>query len=79
MTANHPLVWYIKWCATITLIIGTAVNSFGYYPQGPIILCVGGILWTIVSGLYRDNALIVTNMTLTLVGIIGLLYNYLYA
>ena len=65
---------YLKWIATAILIIGTAVNSLGYYPAGPIILAIGGILWLIVSIIWREASLIVTNSVMTLTGLIGLCY-----
>ena len=66
----------IKWLATIAVITGTAFNSIGMYPQGPMVLVVAGILWLTVSIHWRDKALIITNGTLTLVSISGLLINY---
>lgn len=65
---------YLKWLATITLIFGTLINSLGYYPLGPIILTVGGLIWLIVSVLWKEPALIVNNAVLSLAGIFGLIY-----
>jgi hypothetical protein len=62
----------LKWIATVLLIVGTAVNSLGYYPAGPMILGVGGLFWTIVSFMWKEPSLIVTNSVLTAVTIIGL-------
>jgi hypothetical protein len=70
------LNWYLKWIATAILIIGTAVNSLGYYPAGPIILAVGGILWLIVSIRWREPSLIVVNSVMTATGIAGLVAKY---
>lgn len=67
----------LKWTATVILIVGTAVNGLGYYPLGPIILIVGGILWLIVSILWREPSLIVTNLIMTLTAIIALSYRLL--
>ena len=66
----------IKWLATIAVITGTAFNSLGMYPQGPMVLVVAGVLWLMVSIHWKDKALIITNGTLTLVSISGLLINY---
>jgi hypothetical protein len=64
----------LKWAATVILIIGTAVNSAGYYPQGPIILLIGGLVWLTVALRWREPALIVTNGIMSLTGVIGLVY-----
>lgn len=66
----------LKWAATIVLIIGTGVNSLGYYPQGPLLLLAGGILWLVVSVRWKEPALIVTNGVMNLVAIAGLAIHY---
>lgn len=72
----RDLNWYLKWTATAILIAGTAVNSLGHYPEGPIILAVGGILWLIVSIRWREASLIVVNSVMTATGIAGLVAKY---
>jgi hypothetical protein len=72
----RDLNWYLKWIATAILIVGTAVNSLGYYPEGPIILAIGGILWLIVSIRWREPSLIVVNSVMTATGIAGLVAKY---
>lgn len=69
------LNWYLKWIATAILIVGTAVNSLGFYPAGPLILAVGGILWLVVSIRWREPSLIVTNSIMTVTGLAGLCYS----
>jgi hypothetical protein len=73
----RDLNWYLKWTATAILIIGTAVNSLGYYPEGPLILAVGGIMWLIVSIRWREPSLIVVNSVMTATGIAGLVAKYI--
>lgn len=65
---------FLKWLATAILIVGTAVNSAGFYPQGPILLLLGGLVWLTVALRWREPALIVTNGIMSLTGIIGLVY-----
>jgi len=64
----------LKWIATVILIVGTAVNGLGYYPAGPIILAVGGFVWLSVSIMWKEPALIVTNVVMTLTGVGTLVY-----
>jgi len=73
------LDWYLKWLATAVLIAGTAVNSLGFYPAGPLILAVGGVLWLIVSLMWREPALIVTNAVMLATGLAGLAWVYFVA
>ena len=62
----------LKWIGTTILIVGTGVNSIGLYPLGPMIMCVGGLIWMYVGYLWKETSLIITNLTLSLVTIIGL-------
>ena len=65
----------LKWIATITLIIGTFINA-GYphlYPIGPAVLALGGAIWLVVSFMWKEPALIITNAVLTIVGIAGIM------
>jgi len=74
---NKDLNWYLKWLATAILIVGTAVNSLGYYPQGPLILTVGGLIWLVVAIRWREASLIVVNAMMSGTAILGLVWNYL--
>tara|TARA_B100000214_G_C23877672_1_gene585729 strand:- start:174 stop:407 length:234 start_codon:yes stop_codon:yes gene_type:complete len=69
----------LKWLATSTLIVGCFVNSAfpDLYPAGPILLSVGGVLWLIVSCMWREWSLIVTNSVMTVVALAGMAYYYL--
>ena len=68
--------FYLKWIATALLIVGTGVNSLGFYPAGPLILAGGGVLWLIVSLMWREPALIVTNAVMLVTGLAGLAWVY---
>jgi hypothetical protein len=69
----------LKWIATAILIVGTFVNA-GFpelYPIGPMTLALGGVFWLMVSLIWREPALIVTNIVLTTVGIGGIVLYYI--
>jgi hypothetical protein len=74
---NIDLNSLLKWLGTATLIIGTGVNSLGYYPQGPLILLLGGAFWLAVSIRWREPALIVTNAVMFATGAAGLIWAWL--
>jgi len=67
----------LKWVATGILIVGSLVNSLGYYPAGPMILGLGAIVWLIVSIMWKEMSLIVTNLIFAVVTTIGLIIYYL--
>ena len=77
MAGNVNWTQPAKWLATAILIAGTAVNSLGYYPQGPIILAVGGFIWLAVSIAWREPSLIITNAVMSITAVLGLLYKLL--
>jgi hypothetical protein len=67
----------LKWVATGILIVGSLVNSLGYYPAGPIILGLGALVWLIVSIMWKEMSLVVTNLIFAIVTAIGLIIYYL--
>lgn len=66
-----------KWIATAVLILGTAVNSVGIYPLGPLLLVLGGSIWLGVALKLKDRPLIVTNLVMSLVGLAGIFWTLL--
>lgn len=72
------LDWYLKWVATAILIAGTGINGLGFFPLGPIVLTVGGLLWLVVSIMWREPSLIVTNGIMTVTGIGTLCYSIFF-
>ena len=69
---------YLKWFATLLLIIGCGFTAFNIYPLGPIITGLGGVFWLIVSIMWKEWSLIVTNATLLSVNAIGLVYTIFF-
>jgi hypothetical protein len=65
--------WYIKWIASIILIIGICFRSTQQFPELDLILSFSGcLLWTIVSLMWKDRAMIVLNVVATFVLAMGL-------
>jgi hypothetical protein len=62
----------IKWTGTAVLIVGTAVNGMGYWPWGPLLLALGGIVWGLAAIITKDRALLVTNAVMTGVGLVAI-------
>jgi hypothetical protein len=68
------LLSYLKWTATVVLIIGGYVNAVGMV-YGPLVLFVGGLIWTWASILMKEKSLIITNFAMAIVTIYGLSQN----
>ena len=75
---KRDITFYLKWLGTAILIFGTIVNSAGFYPEGPLILAVGGIVWLTVSVIWREYSLIVVNAAMTFAALAGLAWKYFY-
>jgi len=76
LTLSKSVDYYLKWIATAILIVASALNSMGYYPIGPILYLVGGLTWLVVSIMWKEPALIATNIILASVNMIGLTITY---
>ena len=68
------LDWYIKWFASIVLIIGAAVTALDMYPYNMYFQFVGLTGWLIVGIMWKDWALIVVNSIGSLILLAGIIH-----
>ncbi len=61
LTPTHTLDWYIKWVASLVLIVGVILTSNNVFPANLIFHALGMFGWFIVGILWNDRALIVIN------------------
>mgnify|MGYP003644075729 CR=1 FL=1 len=74
VTPMYTYDWYIKWCASITLIFGMITTSQNLYPYNLFISLVGLLGWLFVAMVWNDRALIIINavgVTIYINGIIA--------
>ena len=57
-------------------MLGVVANSLSIYPLGPFATLSGGLFWVSVSIMWREAALITTNLVLSAITIVGLIYTY---
>ena len=62
MTPYKTKDWYIKWGASIVLIVGIILTSNNIYPLNLYFDIVGLTGWFIVGMIWNDRALIVINV-----------------
>jgi len=72
---KRNIVEILKWLGTATLILGTAVNGLNFYPEGVLVLALGGAFWLAAALIVKDRPLIVTNLVMMLTGLVGVVYN----
>ena len=75
-TPTHTLDWYIKWIASIILVVGVILTSNNIYPYNLMVHAVGMFGWFIVAIIWNDRALLVINAVSLVLLINGLVSYY---
>ena len=60
-TPTHTLDWYVKWIASVILVVGVILTSNNIYPLNLIVHAIGMFGWFIVAIVWNDRALLVIN------------------
>ena len=60
-TPTHTIDWYIKWVASVIIIISVILTSNNIYPLNLFFYSAGLSGWFIVALLWNDRALLVVN------------------
>jgi len=75
-TPTYTLDWYIKWIASIILVVGVILTSNNIYPLNLIVHALGMFGWFIVAIIWNDRALLVINAVSLVLLINGLVSYY---
>ena len=77
---NRPdgIDWYIKWFASVILIIGAATTAMDMYPYNMYFQFTGITGWLIVGWIWKDWSLIVVNVVGSLILLIGIIHYHFY-
>ena len=78
ITPSQGLSWYVKWVATIIVLVGAVFNSLEITPVNFYFMLMGTALWFIVGMLWFDRALITLNAVIFGIYFIGLVLHYSY-
>ena len=73
VTPKGDFSWYVKWIASIVLIMGLLLRSAMIQPLDLYITLLGSIGWTYVGLLWHDRAIIVINVVASTILIGGIL------
>ena len=60
-TPTHTVDWYVKWVASIIIIISVILTSNNIYPLNLFFYAAGLSGWFVVALLWNDRALLVIN------------------
>ena len=75
-TPTYTLDWYIKWVASIILVVGVILTSNNIYPLNLMVHAIGMFGWFIVAIIWNDRALLVINAVSLVLLINGLVSYY---
>jgi len=75
-TPVYSIDWYIKWIASLLIIIGIILTSNNIYPSNLFFHAFGMVGWFIVALAWNDRALIVINAVSLALLINGLVSYY---
>ena len=75
-TPTYTLDWYIKWIASIILVVGVILTSNNIYPYNLMVHALGMFGWFIVAIIWNDRALLVINAVSLVLLINGLVSYY---
>ena len=75
VTPKYDLSWYVKWAASVLILVATCARATGTIPQVDLWFGLFGTMgWFWVGMLWHDRALIVLNavsLAIYLMGVIG--------
>ena len=78
VTPSYGASWYLKWIATIVILIGALLNSLEIAPINFYFMLTGTGLWFIVGMLWFYRALITLNAVIFVIYFIGIVLHYSY-
>ena len=73
-TPKQTKDWYIKWAATVLILIAMVLRATGDYPLTDMCLSlIGCVGWLVVAMLWKDRALIILNAVASFILMTGIL------
>ena len=73
-TPKQTKDWYIKWMASVLILIAMVLRATGDYPFTDMCLSLTGCIgWLIVAMLWKDRALIILNAVASFILMTGIL------
>ena len=77
VTPKYDLSWYVKWTASVLILVATCARATGTIPQVDLWFGLFGTMgWFWVGMLWHDRALIVLNAVSLAIYIMGILGHY---
>jgi|TARA_R110000824_G_scaffold197833_1_gene381481 hypothetical protein len=68
--------WYVKWTASVIIIIGMVMTAVEFSPVNLFFHLAGVIGWFIVGWMWHDRAILTVNAIAIFIFSVGILINY---
>jgi len=78
MDRPNRIDWWIKWFASIVLIIGATTTAMNLYPFNMYFQFVGITGWLVVSIMWKDWSLITVNIVGSVIMLVGIIHYHFY-
>ena len=75
-TPTHTFDWYVKWIASVVLVVGVILTSNNIYPLNLMVHAIGMFGCFIVAIIWNDRALLVINAVSLVLLLNGLVSYY---
>ena len=75
-TPKGDLSWYVKWSASVFIIIGMIFSSLNIFPYNLFLHLIGVSGWFVVGMLWHDRSLIVVNAIAVFIFLSGIIKYY---
>ena len=75
-TPKGDLSWYVKWSASVFIIIGMIFSSLNIFPYNLFLHLIGVSGWFVVGMLWHDRSLIVVNAIAVFIFLSGIIKHY---
>ena len=75
-TPTPTFDWYVKWIASVVLVVGVILTSNNIYPLNLMVHALGMFGWFIVAIIWNDRALLVINAVSLVLLLNGLVSYY---
>lgn len=78
MDRPNRIDWWIKWFASIVLIIGATTTAMNLYPFNMYFQFIGITGWLVVGIMWKDWSLITVNIVGSVIMLVGIIHYHFY-
>ena len=73
ITPKGDITWWVKWIASIVLLVGLTFTSTNIYPLNLFFMIVGTTAWAWVGYMWHDRSLLLLNGVSAVIALSGLI------